>query len=88
MRIKLVLFSSKECGRCSALRPKLEELALSYGASFEEVDIDRNPEVAAEKMVFTAPAVILEVDGKESARWAGIFPLTMIESLLRRITAP
>ena len=85
MKIKLVLFSSKECGRCLTLKSKLEELASSYGVSFEEVDIDENPRVAAERMVFSAPTVILEVDGKESARWAGIFPLFIIESLLERI---
>ncbi|RUM43178.1 MAG: hypothetical protein DSY35_04085 [Desulfurobacterium sp.] len=87
MEVKLILFSSKECSRCLALKSKLKELALEFGALFEEVDIDENRELAAERMVFSAPVVVLEVDGRESARWAGIFPLFPIESLLRRISS-
>jgi len=87
VRVELIFFSSRECKRCLALKAKLGKLAQRCKVSFKEVDIGRNPEIAAQRMVFSVPVVVVEVDGKETARWAGIFSLYVVETFLKRLTA-
>ena len=85
MEIKLILFSSEHCSVCHALKPKVEELAKEFKVQFEEISIDENPEVAANRLILSAPVVLLEIDEKEINRWAGVFSVSEIESFLRRI---
>ena len=85
MEIKLMLFSSERCSVCHALKIKVEELAKEFKAQFEEISIDENPEVAANRLILSAPVVLLEIDGKEVNRLAGVFSVSEIESFLRRI---
>ncbi|WP_163327848.1 thioredoxin family protein [Desulfurobacterium thermolithotrophum] len=85
MGIKLILFSSERCSVCHALKIKVEELAKEFKAQFEEISIDKNPEVAANRLILSAPVVILEIDDKEVNRWAGIFSISEIENFLKRV---
>jgi len=85
MKAKLILFSSRGCSVCSALKPKLEYIARRFKVQFESVLIDESPEFAASRLILSAPAVILEIDGKEANRWAGVFSTSEIESFLRRV---
>ncbi len=85
MEIKLILFSFERCSVCHALKPKVEKLAKEFEAQFEEISIDENPEIAADRLILSAPVVLLEIDGKEVNRWAGVFSVSEIESFLRRV---
>ena len=83
--MKLLLFSSEKCSVCNALKPKLEKLAERFGVAFKEVKLEENPQECAQKMVFAAPTVILEENGKELNRWSGIFSLEEVENFLNRL---
>lgn len=83
--MELILFSSKRCNVCTALKPKLEELVREYGLKIREVVIEENPAEAAQSMVFSAPTLILKEDGREIKRWSRVFSLSEVREFLCRI---
>ena len=66
----LAYFSGENCGVCSTLKPKLEELVKSRFKSIELVEIPTElaPELTGHFRMFTIPAVILFVEGKDYIR--------------------
>lgn len=89
MDVQLVLhyFTASSCGVCHSLRPKIEELILHKFPQIrmELHDVGEQPRLAAEFGVFTVPALILTVDGKESHRWVRNFGLAEVEQKLSRL---
>jgi len=76
--MELILFSSNRCGVCAPLREKLEKLAQELQVEFKEVKIEEKPQEAAQRLIFSAPTVVLEEGGKELARWSGIFSVEQV----------
>ena len=83
--MELVLYSSKRCSICTAVKPKLEEVAAKYGVELREVNIEENPAGAAQAMVFTAPTLILREGNSEVRRWSRVFSVSEVEEFLNRI---
>ena len=83
--MELVLYSSKRCNICVALKPKLKEVATKYGIELKEVNIEENPAEAAQSMVFSAPTLILREGNSEVRRWSRVFSLSEVEEFLNRI---
>lgn len=75
---KVVRFTASWCGPCKVLAPIFDELSSQFGdrATFETIDIDQNPDFAAENMVTSVPQIIIFKDGKESQRYIGVKPKT------------
>lgn len=66
----MVYISREHCSVCHALKPQIEEITASFPAlTVLFVSADTLPETASEFEVFTAPALLLFVNGKE--RWRG-----------------
>ena len=82
--MEMVLFSSKNCGVCVALKPKLEKIARQFKLELREVVMEENPTEAAQAMVFSAPTVLLVENNRELQRWSGIFSTSEIEAFLQR----
>ena len=85
-RIAVLEFGSVSCGACMALNYKLsswidenEEIAGLY------ISIDKYLKTAAEFEVFSAPAILIFVDGKLFVRKAGYFSLEQIKENISRI---
>ena len=76
--MELILFSSKRCAVCTPLKEKLEKLAQELSVKFKEVKIEENPQEAAQRLIFSAPTVVLEEGGREVARWSGVFSVEQI----------
>lgn len=71
----LVDFWATWCGPCRMLAPVIEELeAERANLKVCKVDIDRNPELAAQFGVMSIPTVILFRDGKAAATSVGLVP--------------
>ncbi len=77
--IVLVQFGSETCGPCAAIRRKIEE----WGKQHEKVQtlyisIEESPEIAAEYGIFSAPTVLLFVEGKLTLRESGYFSMNEV----------
>jgi thioredoxin 1 len=66
---RLLYFSSKTCGPCRMLAPKMEELAKEIPV--EKIDVDEDSETAAKYDIQSIPTVIVVVDGEEKQRFVG-----------------
>lgn len=66
----MVYFSAPACGVCHVLRPKLEERFAENFPDIKLVHIDssEHPDISAYFSVFTAPTVLVFLQGKEFAR--------------------
>lgn len=79
-------FSSKKCAPCLSIRPKLEELFdLHPDILFNIIDIEAHPEVRGNFAVFSAPTVLIFVNGAEYIRKAGIFSINELEHELQKL---
>jgi len=83
--VEAVLFSSKTCNVCKALKPKLEETMERYKVPFRELVIEENRAEAAQRMVFSAPTLIILEDDRELRRWSRVFSVSEVEEFLVRI---
>ncbi len=79
--MRLILFTSKRCPVCEPLKEKLKKLPLEL----KVVDIEENPTERANRLVFSAPTLIVEEEGREVKRWSGVFSVKEVEEFLRRI---
>ncbi len=84
--IVLLYFSHIKCNICKSLLPKIEKLVK---ASFPKLilavcNIENVPEAAAQSNIFTAPAIVIYTEGKESIRYTRNVALnTLSKSILR-----
>lgn len=66
-------FYATWCGPCKMLTPIMEKVQSKFSdVSFESVNIDEQFEVAQKYYVRSVPTVIVEKDGKEIHRFAGL----------------
>lgn len=81
--LMLVYFSSQSCGVCKSMLPRLLALLSKYPkVKAVRVELSDAPELAATCGIFTVPALMLFVMGKESLREAGFISLTELEQAL------
>ena len=66
-------FSAAWCGPCRALAPVMNEIKGQFSnVVFEEYDVDEAYDEATKYGVRSVPTVIIEKDGKEVNRFAGM----------------
>ena len=66
-------FYAEWCGPCKMLTPIMEQVQSKFSdVSFQSVNIDEQFEVAQKYYVRSVPTVIIEKDGKEVQRFAGL----------------
>ncbi|WKY48320.1 thioredoxin family protein [Eubacteriaceae bacterium ES3] len=81
----LLYFSGEMCSVCHDLKPKVEEMLMNYsGIDVAQVDIKKAAAIAASFQIFTVPAVIFFIEGKETIRQAGVFSMTALEEKIAR----
>jgi thioredoxin-like negative regulator of GroEL len=83
--IILLYFGSKSCNVSRVIKPKLQEMLESYPKIINvEVDVEKSLETAAAFDIFTIPAILLFVEGKEALREARHISLGDIDSKIQR----
>lgn len=82
----LVYFSSPQCSVCKALRPKVEAMLrerfpkMAMGC----VDCLASPDVAGQYAVFSIPALLLFMDGRETGRYIRTFSMAELAGAITR----
>ncbi|MGG3450322.1 thioredoxin family protein [Domibacillus aminovorans] len=80
----LLYISSPGCSVCHTLLPQVESLMAEFSAVIViHADTAATPEIAGQLTVFSAPAIIFFIHGKELFRMARFVP---IETLKENIT--
>lgn len=77
----LLDFHSAMCGPCQQMRPVLQQLAAS-GYKIRPVDIQRQPQLAAQYGVRRVPTFIALVDGRETSRVTGLTSISELQQML------
>ena len=81
----LVDFFATWCGPCKMQAPILEELKQRVGdtASIIKIDVDQNPQVAAQYQIRSVPTLIIFKNGEIRWKQSGIFPTNELERLIK-----
>ncbi len=86
--VELLYFTGKNCGVCQVLKPKLLEAVRENfpEVNIRVVDVEEEPELVGQSMVFTLPVVILKLDDKEMFRFARSFSVYQVLEKLKQIS--
>ncbi|HHT35772.1 MAG: thioredoxin family protein [Candidatus Wallacebacter cryptica] len=84
-KLVLLFFGSQDCGVCRDLKPKVETLLEQY-PQIRSAYIDTNEfmELAAFHSIFSIPAVLVFIEGKEVIREARYISLRQLQSRIER----
>lgn len=81
----LVYFGGESCNVCTAVKPKIESMLKAYPEIRSiHVDVEKSIETAAFYNIFTIPAVLLFIEGKEIIREARYITIQDLDSKLKR----
>ena len=84
----LLFLGSEECQVCHAVRPHIEKMIDEIsGVSGLYGSIEQIQEAAGQYLIFTVPAVLVFLDGREVFRGARFIDLQQLHSVLLTITA-
>lgn len=85
-QMTLLYFKGKQCSACLALLPKVERLLEQYPEiEMHVIDVDTDAEISSHYGVYSVPATILFVDGKEYIKEAGIFSVHTLNEKINRL---
>jgi thiol-disulfide isomerase/thioredoxin len=66
----LLDFTASWCGPCKQMQPTVERLT-AQGYAVRQIDIDREPQLAAQFRITGVPCFVMVVDGRETGRLVG-----------------
>jgi thioredoxin 1 len=71
--IEVKRFHAEWCSPCKALAPVFETIKSNHtDVKFEDIDVDAQFEIASKYSIRSVPTVIVEKDGVEVHRFAGL----------------
>jgi thioredoxin 1 len=85
----LVDFWAEWCGPCKMIAPALEEIAseMEGKITIAKVNIDENPELAAQFGVRSIPTLLMFKDGELAANLVGAAPKSKLSDWIRNSAA-
>lgn len=85
-QLALLYVTMPQCSVCDGLRPQIKTLIEKYPhIHFGEVDASHVEKIKGQFSIFTAPVVILFLNGKEYLREARIIHTRLLEEKINRI---
>ncbi|GAA0307111.1 thiol-disulfide isomerase/thioredoxin [Gracilibacillus halotolerans] len=86
-KLALLYISKNGCSVCHSLYPQIEDILNEFPMiSFGYTVVDDFPQIAGRFLVFTAPVILLFVDGEEYLREARIVHLNQFYEKLKKVT--
>ena len=83
--IAMIYFSSEGCSVCGALLPKIQEMIIKFPeVKISKVQVDKFTEAAGQYSIFTLPAILVYIEGKEIIREARFISVDMLEETIER----
>ena len=83
--IAMIYFSSEGCSVCSALLPKIQEMIIHFpNIKISKVQIEKFTEAAGQYSIFTLPAILIYIEGKEVIREARFISVEMLQEHIER----
>ena len=84
--LAFVYISREDCSVCHAVRPQVQSMLEDYPRIQSiQADADRIPEVAGDFTVFSVPALLLFVEGKEVIREARFVKMDDLNRQFKRV---
>jgi thiol-disulfide isomerase/thioredoxin len=84
--LAFLYISKTNCGVCHALLPKIKEVMAEFPKiQMAFVNADDVPNIAGHLSIFTAPVLILYVDGKEVLREARFVHVELFKEKVKKI---
>ena len=85
-KFSFVYISRQDCGVCHAVLPQVRDMLTAYPeVHLIKVDADKVPAVAGAFSVFTVPALLLFVEGKEMVRKARFVVMNELEQQIAQL---
>jgi len=84
--LAFIYVTRENCSVCHGLLPQVEQVLEKYPkVQSRIINADEVPEFSGQYTVFSVPALLLFVDGKEYIRAARIVPMDQFEGKIKRI---
>ena len=85
-KFSFIYVSRHDCSVCHAVLPQVREMLTAYPeVKIIKVDADKIPAVAGAFSVFTVPALLLFVEGKEMVRKARFVVMSELEQQIAQL---
>lgn len=83
---KAIYFKGENCSVCQELYPKIKShFEENYSElEFQVVEVQKEPEIAAQNGVFTIPVLLIFFEGKEHFRFVRNFSTREVDEKLER----
>jgi thioredoxin-like negative regulator of GroEL len=83
--ISVVYFASEGCSVCGVLLPKIEEMIIKFPkVKISKVQVDKFTQAVGQYSIFTLPAILVYIEGKEIIREARFISVEMLEGSIER----
>ncbi|MCR8643977.1 thioredoxin family protein [Paenibacillus sp. N1-5-1-14] len=81
----ILFIKTDHCGVCDSVLEKTKDMLMNYPkVEFSLVHMQEHPEVASEYLIFTAPTILILIEGKEVYRAARFVRMTELEETIAK----